>query len=197
MIFSQPFGGLIPGARGAALFVLLRTGTPLTGRQIHRLVDGSFSLRAVQDALKVIEATGLVTTETVGRATLHHVNTDHYAVAPLRVLCDPMAALETVIAENVDDRVQSVILFGSVARGEASDRSDVDLAVITTSDWDGQPGLQDAVQRRMGCPCDVFAQTRARFDELAKANEPVVLDILREGVALYGVRPSATKKGLT
>jgi len=194
MIFSQAFGGLIPGARGATLSVLLRTGTPLTGRQVHRLIDGSFSLRAVQDALKAVEAIGLVTTETVGRATLHHVNNDHFAIAPLRVLRDPMTALEYVVAGNVDERVQSVILFGSVARGEASDRSDIDLAVITTSEWDGQADLQDAVQRRMGCACDVFTQTRARFDELARANEPVVVDILRDGIAVYGLRPSAMRE---
>jgi len=194
MIFSQAFGGLIPGARGATVSVLLRTGTPLTGRQVHRLLEGSFSLRAVQDALKFAESIGLVTTETVGRARLHHVNTDHFAVAPLRVLRDPMAALESVIAENIDQRVQSVILFGSVARGEASDRSDIDLAVITISEWDGQADLRDAVQRRMGCSCDVLVQTRARFDELARAGEPVIVDILRDGFAVYGERLSTMRK---
>jgi len=105
-----------------------------------------------------------------------------------------MAALEAVIAENVDEWVESVILFGSVARGEASDRSDIDLAVITISDWNGQADLQDAVQRRMGCSCDVLVQTCARFDELARAGEPVIGDIIRDGIAVYGERPSTMRK---
>ncbi len=37
MLFSEPFGGVIPGARGAVLAALLRTDTPLTGRQVHAL----------------------------------------------------------------------------------------------------------------------------------------------------------------
>jgi hypothetical protein len=35
MFFGEPFGGVIPGARGAVLAVLLRTGEPMTGRQMH------------------------------------------------------------------------------------------------------------------------------------------------------------------
>jgi hypothetical protein len=33
MSFSEPFGGIIPGARGAVLAALLRTDAPLTGQQ--------------------------------------------------------------------------------------------------------------------------------------------------------------------
>lgn len=44
MIFGEPFGGVIPGARGAVLAVLLRTGEPLTGRQIHGLVSDDYGL---------------------------------------------------------------------------------------------------------------------------------------------------------
>lgn len=48
MDFGEPFGGLIPGARGAALAALLRTGAPLTGRRVHalRLVCGSGEILA-------------------------------------------------------------------------------------------------------------------------------------------------------
>lgn len=41
--FGEPFGGIIPGARGAVLAVLLRTGTQLTGRQIHTLIGDRHS----------------------------------------------------------------------------------------------------------------------------------------------------------
>lgn len=44
MLFHEPFGGLLPGARGAVLSVLLRTGTPLTGREIQGMVSDRYSL---------------------------------------------------------------------------------------------------------------------------------------------------------
>ena len=68
MDFSEPFGGLLPGARGAALAALLRTGAPLTGRRVHALVSERHSLGAVQQALRDLERLGLITTETIGRA---------------------------------------------------------------------------------------------------------------------------------
>jgi len=191
MLFDQAFGGLIPGARGAALGVLLRTGTPLTGRQIHRLVAETNSLRAVQDALRTLHALGLVSTETVGRSTLHTVNQAHYMVAPLRMMLDPIAALKAVVATKTDESIRAVILFGSVARGTATDDSDIDLALITETVWDGQADLAAAVRDRLGCPCDVLAFTTEQFISLADRDEPVVLDIIRDGIMLSGSVPGS------
>lgn len=54
MAFGEPFGGLMPGTRGAVLAGLLRTGAPLTGRRIHDLLGGH-RLRAVQQALRNLD----------------------------------------------------------------------------------------------------------------------------------------------
>ncbi|MGZ5367180.1 MAG: nucleotidyltransferase domain-containing protein [Aeromicrobium sp.] len=124
MNFREPFGGVIPGARGAVLAVLLRTGKPLTGRQIHGLISDTYSLWSAQEALKALTQIGLVETQTVGRAGLHVINERHSSIAPLRALVDPIMALESAIGEAIDSNVQAVILFGSVARGEATPKSE-------------------------------------------------------------------------
>jgi len=185
MFLGEPFGGLIPGARGATLAVLLRTGTALTGRQIHRLASGGYSLRTIQEVLKVLVNLGLVQTATAGRATLHTINLGHYAVAPLRILVDPMAAVRAVIGEVVDGQVHEVILFGSVARGEATPESDIDLAVIADPSWSGRIDLQDTVADRLGNRCDVVVFTEKEFNQLAITGEPVIEEIKRDGIALY------------
>ena len=66
------------------LAVLLRTGTPLTGRRIHCLVSDDYSLWTVQEALKALTRLGLVETRTIGRAGVHTFNELHASVAPLR-----------------------------------------------------------------------------------------------------------------
>lgn len=171
------------------LAALLRTGTPLTGRQIHALVRGSCSLWAVQEALKALTQLGLIRTQTVGRAGVHTVNEDHVAVAPLRALLDPIAALTDAVSTSVGARVETVILFGSIARGESDGRSDVDLAVIAPAGWDGAADLEDAVRARVGNNCDVLSFTRDDFTRLAAMDEPVVRDILADGVPLIGTIP--------
>ena len=189
MRFDEPFGGIIPGARGAVLAALLRTGTPLTGRQVHNLVRDQFSLWPVQEALKDLARLGLVTSETVGRAGVHSINEEHIAVPPLRTLLSPLAALKTVVQEVVDDRVKAVIVFGSVGRGEAGPDSDIDLAVIAKAGWDGRVALEDAVRSRLGNDCDVLVFSTAEFTRLAAEGEPVVAGILNDGLALTGSIP--------
>jgi predicted nucleotidyltransferase len=189
MLLSEPFGGVIPGARGAVLSTLLRTDARLTGRQVHALVSDRHSLWSVQEALKSWAQLGVVHTQTIGRAVVHAINEDHFTVAPLRSLLDPMAALTETAAQIVGDRVEAVILFGSVARGEAHEGSDIDLAVIAQSDWDGRIDLEDAIRRRLGNDCDALVFTAEDFARLAAAHEPVVDEILIDGIALIGPLP--------
>ena len=187
------FGGLIPGASGAVLAVLLRTGSGLTGRQVHGLVRDRFSLWSVQQALASLVGLGVVESRTVGRAMVHTINEDHYAIQPLRVLLDPVAALREVLEETVGSRVAAVILFGSVARGDATADSDVDLAVLASSEWEGRSDLEDAVRARLGNDCDVLVFTPGEFGRLAASgDEPVVAQILADGVVLHGALPQAT-----
>lgn len=192
MNFGEPFGGLVPGARGAVLAALLRTGAPLTGRRVHALMGDRHSLGAVQQALRDLERIGIITTEAVGRAGVHRVNDQHEALAPLRLLASPLDMLTRVVQEEVTG-VRAVILFGSAARGEAHADSDLDLAVVAPEDWDGRADLADSVRHRLGSDCDVLHLTPEHFSEDAKAREPVVAEILRDGVALLGRMPRRSR----
>lgn len=189
--FQEPFGGLIPGAQGAVLATLLRTGTPLTGRQIHGLLRDDASLWTVQEALKRLTKLGLISTEQVGRAGLHSINEEHYAIEHLRTLLSPITALTQVVHDVVGDDVSAVIVFGSLARGTAGPTSDIDLAVIAKSGWDESARLEDEVRTRLGNDCDVLTLTPTEFSRLAAEGEPVVAAILADGVALIGSMPQA------
>lgn len=188
MDFGEPFGGLMPGARGAVLAVLLRTGAPLTGRRVHALVADRHSLGAVQQALRDLARLGLITTEVIGRAGVHRINEDHAAIASLRALASPIEMLTRVVEETVRG-VEAVIVFGSVARGDAHADSDVDLVVIAPEAWDGRAKLQEQVHERLGNDCDVLHLTGDHFKLAPEEREPVVAEILRDGIALVGTMP--------
>jgi predicted nucleotidyltransferase len=192
MDFGEPFGGLMPGARGAALAVLLRTGAPLTGRRVHALVADRHSLGAVQQALRDLDRLGLITTEAVGRAGVHRINEGHAAIAPLRSLASPIEMLTRVVEAAVRD-VEAVIVFGSVARGDAHADSDVDLVVIAPEAWDGRAELQDQVHERLGNDCDVLHLTGDQFKLAPEDREPVVSEIFRDGIALVGTMPRRSR----
>jgi hypothetical protein len=67
-------------------------------------------------------------------------------------------------------------------------RVDIDLAVIAPRGCDKRVELEDSVRTRLGNDCDVLVFTSAGFDRLAASGEPVVSDILRDGVALIGTK---------
>ena len=104
-------------------------------------------------------------------------------------LLDPITALTDTVREAVGNDVKTVILFGSIARGEANIHSDVDLAVMAPAGWDGRTDLEDAVRIRLGNNCDVLVFTPEDFTHLADIGEPVVREILTGGVALIGSIP--------
>lgn len=193
MDFGQPFGGIIPGARGAVLAVLLRTGGVLTGRRVHALVRDQHSLSAVQQALRDLEHLGLITTEIVGRAGVHRINEQHDAIAHLRPLRSPREMLKRVVADTVTG-ADAVLVFGSVARGEAHRDSDVDLVVIADQAWDGRADLAQAVHERLGNDCDVLHLTAEEFTRPPAEREPVVAEIVRDGVVLMGELPRRPRK---
>ena len=168
----------------------------MTGRQVHGLVSHKCSLWTVQGELKNLAELGLISTQPVGRAALHAVNEDHAAIGPLRALLDPVAMLTEAVRSVVDDEVAAVILFGSVARGDATADSDIDLAVIAPTRWHRQAEVADRVRERLGNRCDVLTFSPAEFARLAARGEPVVAEILAEGVTVLGEVPR-TRRGVT
>jgi len=192
MDFGEPFGGLMPGARGAALAALLRTGAPLTGRRVHALVAHRHSLGAVQQALRELDRLGLITTETIGCAGVHHINESNAAIASLRSLASPIEMLTSVVHAAARE-VDAVIVFGSVARGDAHVGSDIDLVVIAPATWDGRADLQQHVHVRLGNDCDVLHLTREHFELAPEDREPVVAEVLRDGIALVGKMPPPSR----
>jgi len=135
----------------------------------------------------------VITTETIGRAGVHRINENHEAITPLRSLASPIEML-TRVARATAPNVEAVIVFGSVARGEARPHSDIDLVVIAPEDWDGRADLQQQIHERLGNDCDVLHLTPEDFDRAPTEREPVIAEILRDGFALVGTMPRPSKR---
>jgi predicted nucleotidyltransferase len=194
MDFSAPLGGLFTEPRAAVLAVLLQSGQPMTGRQLHSMVAPRWSLRTVQGALDQLDGLGLVEREHVGRAITHRLNREHYAVLPLQRLLSPVDALRDVVESFVTERVQeglprpAVWLFGSVARGEAHPESDIDLVLVTDApEWESETfDLSVVVEDRLGNPCDVLTVDPARFVDVDPEVDPFAATLRVEAVPLSG-----------
>lgn len=114
----------------------------------HRYTD--FSLRelatqvghshqSVRRAVEVLSSNDLISESPQGNQRLVAINRQRLAIPddpilriPQREYHQPVKAAVTKLRENISD-VVGIILYGSVARGDADRRSDIDLWVLTRS----------------------------------------------------------------
>ncbi len=83
--------------------------------------------------------------------------------------------------------IELIVLFGSLARGDAVPGSDADLLIIVSHST--EPFLQRAMRYRpagVGVGVDVVAYTREELAVLLEADNAFVRQALREGIALVG-----------
>ena len=85
------------------------------------------------------------------------------------------------------DRLVSVVLYGSVGRGEASEESDIDLLIVAEGLPKGRferQGIFSTIERELG-------EDAARFSPILKTPEeasritPLYLDLVEDSIILY------------
>ncbi len=81
--------------------------------------------------------------------------------------------------------VTSIILFGSFAKGENDEESDVD--VLTISLAKNKPTAELA--KRLGRDVNLVNFSPAQWSNQAKKNRAFYLDVILDGIVLYGTKP--------
>ncbi len=163
----------------------------MTGRAIERASGGSHG--GVQRALEHLVAEGIVTRERAGRAYLYRLNRDHLAARWI----EGLASLRLELIERLRETVAgwelaaaAVVLFGSVARGEAGRVSDIDLLVVRPTAISANDPLWREQVSALESAAAAWTGNDARMleygvDELADG-EPVLDGAAVEGIEVYG-----------
>ena len=126
-MLSNPLEALISPERALILTVLERTGQPLSGRTIAALT-GTVSQSSTSRLLIELGQHGLVVKVHGGS----ELNRDHLSYRAIEVLLGARDELQRRVAQDVngwDSPPLSVILFGSAARRQDTQGSDIDLLV--------------------------------------------------------------------
>ena len=113
--------------------VLVRTKGSFTGRELARLIG--YSQNQTRLALEELERNGVVVRQSAGRSYLYSADNENILIKDFLeagfgledALLDRMAG---VYLEEVGRDLVSVVLFGSVAKGEERPESDIDLVVV-------------------------------------------------------------------
>jgi predicted nucleotidyltransferase len=107
----------------------------------------------------------------------------------------PMDSMPTILRELkrslesfLGDQLVSMVLFGSMARGDYHDESDMDVAVIVHGlSWRLKGQILDEVvelELEHHMPLSILVFSEEEFNHLRKRERRIALDIEREGIPL-------------
>jgi predicted nucleotidyltransferase len=183
---SHPISCVIPSVDGLVLEVLAGTTAPMPLVSVHMLARNA-SVSGVRKALLRLVDTGVVLQVPGGFI----LNRDHLAADAVATLANMRSALfERIRAVTAEwSPAPSLVgMFGSAARREGDDESDIDLLVVTESlDASGEAAsLADAVERWTGNPCHVVALKPTDVRRMRRQREPVLATWQLDLVVLSG-----------
>lgn len=190
---SHPIVSVIPSLTGYVLEVLANVGRPLAGREIQRLLGREASHTGVQRVLDALAAQGGVNQLEAGPAILNSLNPNHMLTPLIRQLAEVKARIILAIAEIVSEeasQLERAILFGSVARGEADEQSDVDLLFVWRADSPEAERSKAAsrisrrVKNLLGNACNVIGYETDEFESLSDDAPAFAREVRRDGIAL-------------
>ena len=194
MDFRRPLQVVTPTLDGDVLSVLARGEAQMTGRELQRVI-GHGSHQGIRNAADRLAEQGVVSRRSAGNAYLYELNRDHVAASWI----EGLASLPGQVLDRLRDAIRRwehpptlVVLFGSVARGEATPESDLDLLVVRPADCEpDQPAWQEQLSN-LQMRASAWTGNDARILELGEqeltGGEPrqILADAARDGIELYG-----------
>jgi predicted nucleotidyltransferase len=184
---------VIPSLDGHVYAALSSTNDPMTLGDVHRLTEGA-SKSGVRTVLLRMVASGLVDLVPGG----YRLNREHLAAGPIEALASLNGELTKRIRADVDSwepQPLLVGLYGSAARRDGNERSDIDLLIIGDVDSLGDSAMQlaDLVERWTGNPAQVVLKSPTEIERLRRAEEPIVGSWAQDLVEISGTRSALVK----
>lgn len=197
MIFHNIISELLGGrVQITVLKLLFFHEEGLTGRGLANLVG--CSTFKMQKVLEILVSQGLVTKSVVGRAHTYRTNGEHILMQKvIRPLIDfeksLFSDLGKLIMKFLDIKPLSIILYGSVARGDELPNSDLDLFLIYGNEVTQHSirhigdTLMEVIPRKYGNPVSIRRSCVSDFQNRANKKDPLIRNIIREGRVIAGL----------
>lgn len=201
MELGHPLATVTPTLDGDVLTVLARRDATFTTGQLHRVL-GRYSEEGIRKVLQRLTDQGIVRSERIGNAFAYRFNREHLAAPHIIGL----ARIQETFLTRLEEYLRSwqcppmyAAVFGSAARDQMTTASDVDIMLVRPdavedTQWEEQVNdLATTVTRWLGNDARVLEFT-ANEIVTAGPEEPVLQDVLREGLTVTGKRSWLTRQ---
>lgn len=195
MFFNNSITRIIKDSKYLKTFEILFKNTEgATGRALAVLVG--VSVFKMNQVLRDLVQQGIVLQTSIGKAHLYRLNKLHVfrEIISYLIRFDEtlLSSLGKKIMRELTPKPLSIIVYGSVARGEEKPNSDLDLLFVY--DGKSEPGgitktghILEMVSRHYGNPASII---RAYFSDLQRPREEhssLMRNIIKEGRSIAGL----------
>ncbi|MFQ5910259.1 MAG: nucleotidyltransferase domain-containing protein [Thermoplasmata archaeon] len=155
-------------------------------REMARLLQ--MSPMTLKRSLDALLGDNLILREEIKNQILYRANTDSQAYRFAKIAYNLSWLAKNSVVESLVENApgtSSIVLYGSYAKGENDRHSDLDLLIISTAN---EVETSD-IEKRLGIDVNTMNFSRAGWTKQTKNNRAFYLDIITEGIVLYGTRP--------
>jgi len=161
-------------------------------REIAR--ETKVDVKAVQLQLKRLEKRNILSSIMKGRNKEYYLNLSNSISKYYMILAETFASLsylgKNFLIKKVIDEIGShiegtIILFGSFAKGQTNERSDIDLFVVTERKIDRS--VFTKAGNLIGRETSVKSSTRTQFLKGLENGDPLVREVVSNHIVLKGI----------
>lgn len=169
-----------------------------TGRAIARSIDMSAS--SIYKTLQKMKEEGLISARKKGNAILYKLKKDNYIV---KKLLEPLFEKEKSIYNDMvslikrslfacKPEIASIAIFGSVARGKETPKSDIDLLIIVENKLAKSKidriidKLSVEMAKKFATAVSPYVLTRSEIKQRYAKKQPIIRSILKNNQLVYG-----------
>lgn len=194
MNISEPLASVLRRVDASVLRVLARTPAALSGRQVARLAGDSNAAGVRLSLLRLAEA-GLVEVSPRSDAVLYTANRSHVLWPMIEEGLAAATLFERrlgALAVSLDPPPISLSLYGSVARGESDEESDVDLFIVFSDEIDSDvldsqaDELRESVSAWTGNDAQPFTVRLSELTRMNASKDPIVANLLDDARTICG-----------
>ena len=160
-------------------------------KDIAKSIKTSFG--AVHPALSELVELRILLVKKIGRSKLYSINKSHFLFLDIRRLFDEEMKRPFKIAKEFAQKlnktgIKNIILFGSVARREFKQKSDIDILIIySRKKIDNHADvLSDRILRKYDINVSVTYLSYKEVRSRIKRFDIFIFKILNEGMVLFG-----------
>jgi predicted nucleotidyltransferase len=145
-----------------------------------------------KESLDYLCSKGIIKMNKSGRNHIYRINTENVIARYTKIIFSLNDIMESGIVDEIikkHEGVISIILYGSMARGDNDSKSDIDILLITRKKIHIKP-LN--AERKIGREISFISYTYSEWKNKAKTDKPFYDTVIIDGIPLYGNIPLVT-----